>query len=733
MRWTRIPAALVIALIATACADSLSTRPNNGAVLSTASSASCTATLSSLLAQADTVFGPGAPNVNSVVGKLNNLDHHLNNNNPTEAKAKAFDIVAFVLQKERESDLAGTTEQIARFVNAIYCYAGLDITISDPANSWLIYPSDSAQTVVGLDSSAGVSFPALPVSEPSMLTIEPFTGQLNTLLDQFPGFISIRLQNAGNTGLTATATVSVCATDVPETISLSDLRLGHGIQDTGFVITPLPDSADPTPAALSCESAPLALNVAQRVMRAVRSAFAPRSAVASSAILRRFGGGVSGTVNEFSPFAPVDAQLSFGGGVSGTVNEFIRTPMSLEGDVSTEQSCSSVSVGSDVPNECLPVVSIKTRTRGTPFAEVPVQWSVGELSGGTIAARSGDSYYISCGNFARSASTLTTAKGNAGVCWKVAGEGRYDVSARASIGGDIPEGVTLNTDVVNFSLNVTPVTLSIVAGNGQSGAPGTTLPVPPTVRVLDVNGQPAVGVRVDFTALANADASVTPASVLTNSSGEAWTSWTIGAGYNELRAMVRNSPDSTAVYFTANGPSGTQVINSCPVGGGRDPINDPTRPYGFWVPGPASGVTMREVDLYFGASGKANRADIYNIALITRRGGGFLGPVVDTTIVPVELRGNASENKRATFRLRNPIVGRTGNASTANNAVAMRLVVLDQTDNATINFNTGPCPLGNCKVDRACQATEVNMLTVTSSKLLGDIYRRSVGITIRGN
>ncbi|WKW13501.1 hypothetical protein Strain138_002824 [Pseudogemmatithrix spongiicola] len=742
MRRTRIAAAFLLAIVASACADlPTDSRQTSGII---ANSGTCTATLSSLLAQADTVFGAGAPNVNSVVGKLNNLDHHLNNNNPAEAKNRAFEIVAFVLQKERENDLAGTAEEIARFVNAIYCYAGLDITISDPANSWLIYPSDSAQIVYGLDSTTGISFPGTPVGEPSMLTVEPFNGTLNTVLDQFPGFIYIRLQNAGNTGLTGRVTISVCATGVPESVNLSDLRLGHGINDNaGFEITPLPTAADPVEPTLDCDTSAPSLSLAARMVNRVASLLSPRSAQASATMIRRFGGGVSGTANEFSPFAPVDGALSFGGGVSGTANEFIRTPSLLLEEGTTEvmsslDPCSTTSVGADVPTECLPVVTIQTRTVGTKLEGVPVDWYVPATSGGTIAARSGIDSQISCGTFGRTASTVTTDKGNAGVCWNVSTLGTYTVVAKARVGGDAPEGVRFvngatGADSVIFTVTVTPVTISIVAGNNQTAPAGSLLPIAPTVRVLDANGQPAANVLIDWAAFGNSDASVSATPTRTNSSGEAWTNWTIGAGYNELRAMVRNAPDTVAVYFTASGSSGTTSINSCPIGGGRDPINDPSRPYGFWVPGPANGITMREVDLYFGASGKANAPTTYQIALITRRGGGFLGSVVDTTIVPVELRGNASENKRATFRLRNPIVGRTGNASSSANAVAMRLVVISNPDGATLNFNTGPCPLGNCKPDRECTATEVNLNSVTTSKPLGDVFRRSVGIQIRGN
>lgn len=743
MRSTRIAATLLLALTASACADVLPTdsRPTSGL---SANSGTCTATLSSLLAQADVVFGAGTPNVQSVVGKLNNLDHHLNNDNPAEAKTRAFDIVDFTLQKERENDLAGTEEQIASFVNAVYCYAGVDITITDPANSFLIYPTDSAQIIYGLDSTAGVSFPGMPVGEPSMLTIEPFTGTLNTVLDQYPGLINLRLQNAGSSGLTGPVTISVCATGVPESINVGDLRLGHGIDDNaGFEITPLPTAADPAEPLLACETSASAPSFAVRMFNRVASFLAPRSALASATMVRRFGGGVSGTANEFSPFAPVDPQLSFGGGVSGTANEFIRAPQLLLEEGSSEvmssvDPCSTTSVGAGIPNECLPVVTIETRTVGTMLEGVPVDWYVPAISGGTIAPRSGQPADLSCGTFGRTASSLTTDKGNAGVCWNVSTVGTYTVIAKARVGGDAPEGVSFvnggtGADSAIFTVTVTPVTIVIVSGNSQTAPAGTTLPLPPTVSVLDANGQPAANVLVDWAALANSDATVSPTETRTDANGETWTNWTIGAGFNELRAKVRDASDETAVYFTASGSSGTVSLNSCPIGGSRDPINDPSRPYGFWVPGPDNGKTMREVDLYFGASGKANMPTTYRIALITRRNNGFLGATVDSTVVPVELRGNASENKRATFRLRNPIVGRSGNASSAANAVAMRLVVIDNPDGATLNFNTGPCPLGRCAIPRGCAATQVEMGTVTSNNALGSVFRRSVGIEIRGN
>jgi len=734
----------VLTLFAGACSDTSSptvARP----IVTAASTEACTTDLNTVLELAADAFGEGSPNYNSVRGKIENLALQLENDNKAAVNERAHNIVNFTLTKNSESALPGGEEAVAAFANSVYCFAGIAITVGDPSNSKLIFPLDEPQVVYNDDTTSAVSFGGDPVSEPSLVTIvKNETSQLGLLtkLDRFPGFITITFQNAGGTTLKIPATVSVCAFDVPEEV-FDDLRLGHGKSNgTVFEITPEPTAADPVEGTLACDAPAPAVAFTDRLMRAVTSFLSPASLHADAAVLAARGGGVSGTVSEFSPFEPVDTKLrSAGGGVSGTVSEFLRAaPMAeLHADASIESlvdapNCSAIPVGTTFPPECLPTVTVRTRTYNTPFENVPVEWSVPATSGGTIAIANGTLASYTCGTYARTQSDVTNAQGASAVCWQVDTVGTYRVTARPMIGGDAVEGVTFDdgngADSVSFTLNVQPVTISIASANPVTAAAGTVLS--PRVRVM-MNGAPVAGVTVDWTALANSDATVSPNSTVTDVDGYTWTNWTIGAGYNELRAKVRNAADSIAVTFTATGSSGTVVINSCPIGGARDPINDPSKPYGFWVPGPGNGQTMREVDLYFGASGKANKPTDYRIALITRRGAGFLSLFADTTINTVELRGNASENKLATFRLRTPILGGTGNASTSANAVAMRLVVLTNPDGATVNFNTGPCPLGGCKIPKGCNATEVNLNSVTTSSPLGTTFRRSVGVTIRGN
>jgi hypothetical protein len=95
----------------------------------------------------------------------------------------------------------------------------------------------------------------------------------------------------------------------------------------------------------------------------------------------------------------------------------------------------------------------------------------------------------------------------------------------------------------------------------------------------------------------------------------------------------------------------------------------------------------------------------------------------------VNLRGNNSEDKLATFTLAQPIVGASGASA---KAVMVRLRVTDNPDGAILTFNAGQCSPGvkNCKVPTTCKATEVsNPLPYP----VGTFNRSSVGLRVRGN
>jgi hypothetical protein len=96
-------------------------------------------------------------------------------------------------------------------------------------------------------------------------------------------------------------------------------------------------------------------------------------------------------------------------------------------------------------------------------------------------------------------------------------------------------------------------TLSKQAGDNQSAAAGTTLPVDLSVLVSDGSGNPVAGVPVTWTVLSGGG-SISSSTVLTDAGGLAAVSWTIGAvaGSNTVSA----SASGFGVSFSATGVAG---------------------------------------------------------------------------------------------------------------------------------------------------------------------------------
>jgi hypothetical protein len=793
-------------------------------------------TLAELQTLAAEVFGAGSPDYNSVRGKLDNLQHQIGLGNTVETKGKAHDIVDFVLTKNEENAFPGQ-ESLVEFVNGVYCFAGLDITMGDPSNSHLIFPDDQEQVVVSADERSGIRFDAFPVTAPTLITFIPeVSAPLNTKLDQYPGFFSVTAQADAEVILTKPATVGVCAQGVIPPEVRARLRLGHGLKTAeeatdyqGFEITPAADASF-----LQCanEVAVVPSSIGSRLWSRVSSLVLPAKA---HAYQEAFGGGVGGTVTEFSPFAPVDPELNFGGGVGGTVTEFLRTWSSK--NLGNDQAlavggCSTIQapIGSPVRSDCLPLVSVRTRL-GTLFENVPIAWHVG-LGGGTIAARTAGS----CGALGASVADVTDALGISDICWTLGAEGANTVVATPALGGDAVDGVIfspasrtfsatanppsalaftqqpssttagapiglqvevrdLNGErVIGYNGNVSvaiatgpvggslggttseradaglatfddlvitkagdytlhasapflpgpaglpvtdaftvspaaPTIMSIVQGNNVTAAAGSVVSPAPTVLVTDAYGNAIGGLAVEWTAALSSTSSANPGSTTTGANGQTSTAWTLGDGPNQLRAELGSNP-AVFVVFDATGTSTLVELNVCAPGGAKDPINDPSKPYAFYIPDPGNGKTIRQIGLYFSSQGRANQPTEYEVELTTQRA--TFDPAVSLPVATrarVNLRGNNSEDKLATFTLTQPIVGASGSSA---RAVMVRLRVVDNPDGATLTFNVGGCSPGvkSCKVPPTCKATEVsNPLPYP----LGTFHRASVGIRVKGN
>ncbi len=483
-RLWRFAAAALIALTALSCTDTrntvLPTDPTSADLVG-----SVCLTPAALNTLARQVFSDRGPNFNSVIGKVGSIIKALSRRDSREAKSLALHTVDFILKKLGKKNLNALPTNAQALVRGILCLAG--ITIGEPASTFLVMPSDQPQVLVAGDGQAGVSLPAFPVSEPTLIVVTKITttyplggGPLITKLDQYPGYYEFVKQSATNAPLPQPVIVAVCPSiTVPDSIR-SRLRLGHQAS-FGFEITP------PAPANfLSCPPSIASNSTNSTWLKTLASLVMPKELYAASARLGT--GGIGGSAGEFSPFGPVDPVLSFGGGIGGSAGEFLKIAPPSTADTpptTTEPTtpapggrvravpsapqralvlgsgnpqavflpfdCSIGSAGSEVFSLCRPMVTLNTRL-GTPFQNVPISWQV-TGGGGTIAAQ--DNATLACGPFAAAVSTLTGSFGKSGICWTVGGAvGANTVVATPGLGGDAISGVSFFPPTQSFTVTV---------------------------------------------------------------------------------------------------------------------------------------------------------------------------------------------------------------------------------------------------------------------------------------
>ncbi|MEP6689601.1 MAG: Ig-like domain-containing protein [Gemmatimonadaceae bacterium] len=118
---------------------------------------------------------------------------------------------------------------------------------------------------------------------------------------------------------------------------------------------------------------------------------------------------------------------------------------------------------------------------------------------------------------------------------------------------------TVGTSSVTFTATArTGSAVVIVSGSGQTGGAGAALPNPVVVRVNDATGNPVPGASVTWTA-ASGSGSLAPATSVTNASGQAQATWTLGSiGANGATASIAGGA-SVSLSATANAAAGTTM------------------------------------------------------------------------------------------------------------------------------------------------------------------------------
>jgi hypothetical protein len=116
----------------------------------------------------------------------------------------------------------------------------------------------------------------------------------------------------------------------------------------------------------------------------------------------------------------------------------------------------------------------------------------------------------------------------------------------------------------SVTLELTPTSIQVIGGGGQTATAGTQLPNSIRVRVMS-NTAPVPGVTVTFAARSGSG-SVTPASAVTNGTGEAETRWTLGgtAGTQTIDVATAGL-SAVSVSATATAPPRTiSIISTTP-------------------------------------------------------------------------------------------------------------------------------------------------------------------------
>ena len=131
------------------------------------------------------------------------------------------------------------------------------------------------------------------------------------------------------------------------------------------------------------------------------------------------------------------------------------------------------------------------------------------------------------------------------------------VTALANGDGTVSASYEALSANATVTVNQTPTKVEVVSGEDQEALPGSTLPNPFVVRVLDRGAAPIAAITVFFSP-ADGHGSTDPSSIETDETGEAATKWTLGSKVGP-QLMTVSVPDGPRVRATASGTMGSAI------------------------------------------------------------------------------------------------------------------------------------------------------------------------------
>ena len=196
-----------------------------------------------------------------------------------------------------------------------------------------------------------------------------------------------------------------------------------------------------------------------------------------------------------------------------------------------------------------PLVVRVTDEFGNPIPDVPITWTA--EGGGSV-------------------SETSTATDAAGSEFGAAHAGSHVRAADdpGELGGTIPPWPARRWSSPIRSRPGIPSGVRIVSGNEQIGSPGSTLPQPLVVEVIDGSANPVVGAAVTWV-VTGGGGSLNPPTGTTDDAGRASTTWTLGSaiGANAAQAIVSGVGEAAFTATSAAGdPEDIRIVS----GDGQD-------------------------------------------------------------------------------------------------------------------------------------------------------------------
>jgi hypothetical protein len=308
----------------------------------------------------------GGPNLTAFKGgELNAL---YDATTPEQLLAAAQDVMEKIFEfRDLHPERIISEAKVAELMSAVMCVAGVDFQVDDIDDVFIVEPDpDNPQTFINNDGTAGFIVPAGGTNGTeivSVVLLEFVPGLLDTKLDVHPLLFSFQRSGTGN--FPEPWIISVCpGPEVPDDV-FPYLLLGH--QHNG-VFKLLPEPEGP--------GVPLTCEVGGSTVDNNRQG---GLVVADMVALNLTRGSVSGSTSTFSEIGTTDRR----GGASSSTSTFSPQNWGMLLDVNLASCASSYAVGTDVPPQCRPSLTITTPL-GEPLLAVPIDFEV-KAGGGAVA------------------------------------------------------------------------------------------------------------------------------------------------------------------------------------------------------------------------------------------------------------------------------------------------------------------------------------------------------------